>query len=74
MGTIGVDQDAPLSLMPTVANVKTRQGCRQAAGRQSCNHHRWFPFVLAVPCLFIEAFQTSEDYYSLPLLPPLLGC
>ncbi|SHJ46907.1 spore germination protein [Paramaledivibacter caminithermalis] len=30
------------------------------------------PMVLTVPHLFIEAFQTTEDYYSRPLLPAML--
>ena len=68
-------QDAPLSLMPTVANSEKpdKVAGKLLEGRVAIITDG-SPFVLTVPCLFIEAFQTSEDYYSSPLLPPLLGC
>lgn len=62
-------QDAPLSLMPTVANSEKpdKVAGKLLEGRVAIITDG-SPFVLTVPCLFIEAFQTSEDYYSLPFI------
>ncbi len=67
-GTIeGMIRDAPLSPVPTVANSEKpdKVAAKLLEGRVAIITDGT-PFVLTVPCLFIEAFQTSEDYYSLP--------
>jgi spore germination protein KA len=61
-------EDAPMSIFPTVAYTEKPD---VAAGRilegRVAIIADGTPFVLTVPKLFIESFQTSEDYYIRPL-------
>lgn len=60
-------EDAPLSLFPTVGNTEKPDiaGAKMLEGRVAILVDGT-PFVLTVPYLFVEAFQSSEDYYSRP--------
>ncbi len=61
-------EDAPLSIFPTVSYTEKPD---VAAGRMLEGRVAIIadgtPFVLTAPKLFIESFQTSEDYYVRPL-------
>lgn len=61
-------EDAPFSIFPTVSYTEKPD---VAAGRMLEGRVAIIadgsPFVLTVPKLFIESFQTSEDYYVRPL-------
>jgi len=58
-------EDAPFSLFATVGNSEKpdKVAAKILEGRVAifCDGT---PFVLTVPCLFIESFQANEDYYS----------
>ncbi len=60
-------EDAPFSLFPTVGNSEKPDivGSKMLEGRVAILVDGT-PFVLTVPHLFVEAFQSSEDYYSRP--------
>lgn len=60
-------EDAPLSFIPTVGNSEKPDivAAKMLEGRVAILTDGT-PFVLTVPYLFIEAFQSSEDYYSRP--------
>ena len=60
-------EDSPLSFLPTVGNSEKPDivAAKMLEGRVAILTDGT-PFVLTVPYLFIEAFQTSEDYYSRP--------
>jgi spore germination protein KA len=61
-------EDAPLSIFPTVSYTEKPDvvAGRVLEGRIAIIADGT-PFVLTVPKLFIESFQTSEDYYVRPL-------
>ena len=58
-------EDAPLSLFPTVGNTETpdKFAGKILEGRVGILVDGT-PMALTVPFLFIESFQTAEDYYS----------
>ncbi|EHQ88523.1 spore germination protein [Desulfosporosinus youngiae] len=60
-------EDAPLSIFSTVANTEKpdKAAAKILEGRAAILVDGT-PFVLTVPMLFIESFQSSEDYYSRP--------
>ncbi|HWQ41907.1 MAG TPA: spore germination protein, partial [Desulfosporosinus sp.] len=62
-------EDAPYSLFPTIGNSEKPDivTAKLLEGRIAVLTDGT-PFVLTVPYLFIEAFQSSEDYYSRPYL------
>lgn len=61
-------EDAPLSIFATVNNTEKPDvaAARILEGR-ICIIVDGSPFVLTVPMVFIESFQTAEDYYMRPL-------
>lgn len=61
-------EDAPFSPFPTVGNTEKPDvvAGRLLEGRIAVVVDGT-PFVLTVPMLFIESFQTPEDYYTRPL-------
>jgi spore germination protein KA len=60
-------EDSPWSFLPTVGNSEKPDivAAKILEGRVAILIDG-SPFVLTVPYLFIEAFQSSEDYYSRP--------
>ncbi|WHH60216.1 spore germination protein [Petroclostridium sp. X23] len=66
-------EDNPFSLVATVGNSEKpdRVAAKLLEGRVAilCDGT---PFVLTVPCLFVEAIQATEDYYARPYLSSLL--
>ncbi len=60
-------EDAPFSLFPTVGNSEKPDviSAKLLEGRVAILVDGT-PFVLTIPYLFIEAFQSSEDYYLRP--------
>lgn len=60
-------EDAPLSFFPTVGNSEKpdKIAAKMLEGRVAILTDGT-PFVLTVPYVFAEAFQSSEDYYSRP--------
>ncbi len=66
-------EDAPFSIFPTVANSEKPDAvaAKLLEGRAAILVDGT-PFVLTVPMVFIESFQSSEDYYSRPYLASLL--
>ncbi|MHC1684581.1 MAG: spore germination protein [Clostridiaceae bacterium] len=65
--------DHPVSIFSTVGNSEKpdKVASKLLEGRVAilCNGT---PFVLTVPYLFVEAFQSTEDYYSKPFLSSFL--
>lgn len=66
-------EDAPLSLFPTVGSTEKPDiiSAKLLEGRIAILVDGT-PFVLTVPFLFIEAFQSSEDYYMRPYFATFL--
>lgn len=66
-------EDAPYSPFPTVGNSEKPDvvSAKILDGRVAILVDGT-PFVLTVPCLFVEAFQSSEDYYSRPFYASLV--
>jgi len=66
-------EDAPYSIFPTVGNTEKPDTvvAKLLEGRVALLVEGT-PFALTVPYLFIEAFQTAEDYYSRPYYATLL--
>ncbi len=60
-------EDAPYSVFPTVGNSEKpdKVAAKMLEGRAAI-FVDGSPFVLTVPNLFIESFQSAEDYYSRP--------
>ncbi len=60
-------EDAPFSIFPTVSHSEKPDvvAAKILEGRAAIMIDRT-PFVLTVPMLFIEDFQSPEDYYSRP--------
>ena len=66
-------EDAPFSPFATVGNSEKPDtvAAKLLEGRVAVLVDGT-PFVLTVPCLFIESFQVSEDYYSRPYYATLI--
>ncbi len=66
-------EDAPFSLFSTVANSEKPDvvAAKLLEGRAAILVDGT-PFVLTVPMLFIESFQSAEDYYSRPYFASLI--
>lgn len=66
-------EDAPFSIFPTVANSEKPDSvaAKLLEGRAAILVDGT-PFVLTAPMVFIESFQSSEDYYSRPYFASLL--
>ena len=66
-------EDNPLSFLPTVGNSEKPDlvAAKMLEGRVAILTDGT-PFVLTVPYLFIEAFQSTEDYYSRPYYASIL--
>lgn len=66
-------EDSPLSFLPTVGNSEKPDivAAKMLEGRVAILTDGT-PFALTVPYLFIEAFQSSEDYYSRPFYASIL--
>lgn len=60
-------EDSPFSIFSTVANTeKPDLAAANLLEGRAAIFVDGTPFVLTVPMLFIESFQSSEDYYSRP--------
>lgn len=66
-------EDAPFSIFPTVGNSEKPDtvAAKLLEGRAAVLVDGT-PFVLTVPLLFIENFQSAEDYYSRPYFASLI--
>lgn len=66
-------EDAPFSIFPTVANSEKPDvvAAKILEGRAAILVDGT-PFVLTVPMVFIENFQSGEDYYSRPYFASLI--
>jgi len=66
-------EDNPWSFLPTIGNSEKPDivAAKMLEGRVAILTDGT-PFVLTVPYLFIEAFQSSEDYYSRPFYASIL--
>lgn len=66
-------EDAPFSLFSTVANSEKPDivAAKLLEGRAAILVDGT-PFVLTVPMLFVESFQSAEDYYSRPYFASLV--
>lgn len=66
-------EDAPFSIFSTIANSEKPDTCaaKILEGRIAILVDGT-PFVLTVPMLFLESFQSSEDYYSRPYFSSLI--
>ncbi|WP_416176494.1 spore germination protein [Clostridium sp.] len=66
-------EDEPYSIFPTVGNCEKPDtaAAKILEGRVAILVDGT-PFVLTVPMLFIEGFQSGEDYYSRPFLSSLI--
>ncbi|AHF06470.1 spore germination protein [Desulfitobacterium metallireducens] len=66
-------EDAPFSIFPTVSNSEKpdKVAAKLLEGRAAILVDGT-PFVLTVPMLFIESFQTAEDYYSRPFFASII--
>lgn len=60
-------EDAPFSIFPTLGNTEKPDvaAAKILEGRVAILVDGT-PFALTLPCLFVEAFQVAEDYYSRP--------
>lgn len=66
-------EDAPNSIFPTVGNSeKPDTAAAKILEGRAAILVDGTPFVLTVPMLFIEGFQSAEDYYSRPFFASLL--
>jgi len=66
-------EDAPYSIFPTVSNSEKpdKVVAKILEGRAAILVDGT-PFALVVPMLFIESFQSGEDYYSRPFLASIM--
>ena len=66
-------EDAPYSIFSTVGNSEKpdKVAAKLLEGRAAILVDG-SPFVLTVPCLFIESFQSVEDYYSRPFFASVI--
>lgn len=66
-------EDAPYSIFPTVGNSeKPDTAAAKILEGRAAILVDGTPFVLTVPMLFIEGFQSAEDYYSRPFYSSFL--
>ncbi|HHV99228.1 MAG TPA: spore germination protein [Clostridiaceae bacterium] len=66
-------EDAPYSIFPTVSNSeKPDKVVSKILEGRAAILVDGTPFVLVVPMLFIESFQSGEDYYSRPFLASIM--
>jgi len=66
-------EDAPYSIFPTVGNTeKPDTSAAKILEGRACILVDGTPFALTVPMLFIEGFQSAEDYYTRPYFASLL--
>lgn len=68
-------EDAPFSPFPTLANSEKpdKVTAKLLEGRVAVLVDGT-PFVLTAPMLFVENFQSAEDYYSRPFMASLVRC
>jgi spore germination protein KA len=66
-------EDAPFSIFSTVANSEKpdKVAAKLLEGRAAIMVDGT-PFVLTVPMVFIESFQSAEDYYSRPFFASII--
>jgi len=66
-------EDTPFSVFPTISNSEKpdKVAAKILEGRVAV-FVDGTPFVLCVPMLFIESFQSVEDYYSRPFLASII--
>ena len=66
-------EDAPFSIFSTVANSEKpdKVAAKLLEGRAAI-FVDGTPFVLTVPMLFVESFQSAEDYYSRPFFASII--
>lgn len=66
-------EDAPSSIFPTIGNSeKSDTVAAKILEGRVCILIDGTPFALTVPMLFVEGFQTAEDYYSRPFFASIL--
>ncbi|WP_160678277.1 spore germination protein [Clostridium sp. C8-1-8] len=66
-------EDEPNSIFPTVGNSeKSDAAASKILEGRVCIIVDGTPFVLTVPMLFVEGFQSAEDYYSRPYLTSII--
>ncbi|MFA6940706.1 MAG: spore germination protein [Clostridiaceae bacterium] len=66
-------EDAPYSIFPTIGNTeKPDTSAAKILEGRACILVDGTPFALTVPMLFIEGFQSAEDYYTRPYFASLL--
>lgn len=66
-------EDAPYSIFPTIGNSeKPDTAAAKILEGRAAILVDGTPFVLTMPMLFIEGFQSAEDYYSRPFFSSLL--
>lgn len=66
-------EDAPYSIFPTIGNSeKPDTAAAKILEGRAAILVDGTPFVLTMPMLFIEGFQSAEDYYSRPYLSSFL--
>ncbi|WP_406542423.1 spore germination protein [Clostridium ljungdahlii] len=66
-------EDAPYSIFPTIGNSeKPDTAAAKILEGRAAILVDGTPFVLTMPMLFIEGFQSSEDYYSRPYFASIL--
>jgi spore germination protein KA len=66
-------EDEPNSIFPTIGNSeKPDAAASKILEGRVCIIVDGTPFVLTVPMLFIEGFQSAEDYYSRPYLASMI--
>lgn len=66
-------EDEPSSIFPTIGNSeKSDTAAAKILEGRACILVDGTPFVLTMPMLFVEGFQSAEDYYSRPYLASMI--
>ncbi|GFP77398.1 spore germination protein [Clostridium fungisolvens] len=66
-------EDEPKSIFPTIGNSeKSDTAAAKILEGRACILVDGTPFVLTMPMLFVEGFQSAEDYYSRPYLASMI--
>lgn len=66
-------EDNPKSIFPTIGNSeKPDAASAKILEGRACILVDGTPFVLTMPMLFVEGFQSAEDYYSRPFLASMI--
>ncbi|MBK1811483.1 spore germination protein [Clostridium sp. YIM B02505] len=66
-------EDKPKTIFPTIGNSeKSDTAAAKILEGRVCILVDGTPFVLTVPMLFVEGFQSAEDYYSRPYMATML--